>query len=655
MAKVECHKIQQSNSQSKTLIYKTFLHKGRYLRNKDTERVWECIDRDCKGKIIEDLATETYTVDTAHSNNPHDEEDVQSLIDREYLLQRMLWELEHGHHNESKHDTYRRVLRNNPSKAYCMRSYEKDARKRLGYHVTNEDKPLPGSFENFEPAVKNDPMARCNYWKRKLLEAEKMFKSRNRKGKWGHTLTSLENDPKKTQQLLRQKRSDLVKLLKEVDDLEKLTHLQDPEFKTRATEDFYLGGGPNGEFQVFGDRKALQNMQGLKLASFDGTFSGTPIHGKGGKSSRYYQLWVFFGVAKPTSNRQTLSSVQTIWVLMRHKSNEAYKAALKWMVQEGILKDNATWDVMCDFEIAERSAIEAVLKKVTLKGCYYHYTKRLYKNLRDHGLAKFYKDNTSFMNWVRQFMLLALAPIEMIPKIAKELYEEKTLLKRFEEWKMTATEQSNVRTWIAYWRNTWENKKYKISAWAVSDIKVRTNDMTESQNASMKHTLSVHATLWIFIEKLQEVAADSVLRWEQFEKHGVTNLRKPDEREKNVQLIKARGLLEAGTITVDEFFERCSKAFHKKWQSLERMDQRMQQRMEQPEVTWEEEEEEKESELATVKPASSNRNVRLSEESDDDTQMNEDNEEPQVAHAGVKRSAKDISPSDFWANKRRKK
>ena len=172
--KPETKIIQKANSQKETYIRGDRGYKYDYIREKKQEMVWRCEARHCNAKLITKMNKEFVRCEGIHNTklNPHKKMDTEN-VDYEFLMERMMWENENRKLNQSSSDIFHRVCRENPSKAYAAESFGKSAERRFRHRRTKKRKPLPGSFEKFESEVENDPLARCNFWKRKQREAAK--------------------------------------------------------------------------------------------------------------------------------------------------------------------------------------------------------------------------------------------------------------------------------------------------------------------------------------------------------------------------------------------------------------------------------------------------------------------------------------------------
>lgn len=233
---------------------------------------------------------------------------------------------------------------------------------------------------------------------------------------------------------------------------------------------------------------------------------------------------------------------------------------------------------MTDFESAERLAFEKVFKNAKLSTCFFHYCQNLYKNISIKGLSTAYKKIDSFMGWVRDFMLMALLPMHLAQEHMKMVMDPEEMKKKYEEWRFNDVWQEKVRLWLEeYWFKTYGSPTatFKMRVWAVDDLDLRTNDVTESQNRVLFRKVGMaHPPFWKWVSKLREVAADSHLRLLQWEKHKRCGPRRLGERTKNWWLQRARDLLDLDAVDTVEYLKLCSQAMSGCWMSLERSESR---------------------------------------------------------------------------------
>ena len=130
----------------------------------------------------------------------------------------------------------------------------------------------------------------------------------------------------------------------------------------------------------------------------DGTFKSAP--------KLFYQLYVIFGVVD--DRKLPLS-----WVLLKNKTNGIYRRMLqifKMELQRKNLQLTVT-EVVCDFELGFKSAIETDFPQVRLWGCYFHFTKALLKKMKDLRLFIHYRDDPLLNGFLIKIFAIGYLPV----------------------------------------------------------------------------------------------------------------------------------------------------------------------------------------------------------------------------------------------------
>ena len=68
-------------------------------------------------------------------------------------------------------------------------------------------------------------------------------------------------------------------------------------------------------------------------------------------------------------------------------------------------------EVVCDFELGFKSAIETDFPQVRLWGCYFHFTKALLKKMKDLGLFIHYRDDPFLNGFLRKNFAIGYLPV----------------------------------------------------------------------------------------------------------------------------------------------------------------------------------------------------------------------------------------------------
>ena len=71
----------------------------------------------------------------------------------------------------------------------------------------------------------------------------------------------------------------------------------------------------------------------------------------------------------------------------------------------------AVTEIVCDFELVFKSAIETDFTQVRLWGCYFHFTKALLKKMKDLGLFIHYGDDPLLKGFLRESFAIGYLPV----------------------------------------------------------------------------------------------------------------------------------------------------------------------------------------------------------------------------------------------------
>ena len=109
---------------------------------------------------------------------------------------------------------------------------------------------------------------------------------------------------------------------------------------------------------IFSSDWQLELMANCTTLLSDATFNSAP--------KLFYQLYVFFGVVD--DRKLPLS-----WVLLKNKTTRIYRPMSQIFKRELQRKNSqlTVTEIVCDFELGFKSAIETDFKQVRLWGCYF--------------------------------------------------------------------------------------------------------------------------------------------------------------------------------------------------------------------------------------------------------------------------------------------
>ena len=238
---------------------------------------------------------------------------------------------------------------------------------------------------------------------------------------------------------------------------------------------------------IFGSSYMLSKLNSSTDIHFDATFKIVP--------RLFYQLLTIF----IHINQLTIPALH---VLMTNKSETLYNALLL-AIRELIPDFNPVFAVG-DFEIASRNAFIQSFPCVTLIGCWFHFTKALFDNIKKLGRYKLYKSNQIFREWVRKLMALPLLPEEEIHKVyislelpTSELGDSaKELIKKFRTYLNRTWISGNVSLSVFYYENA-------------------TNNGPESYHKSLKSYIKTpHPNVWKLMAYLNNIITDNDIEFQ---------------------------------------------------------------------------------------------------------------------------------------------
>lgn len=129
---------------------------------------------------------------------------------------------------------------------------------------------------------------------------------------------------------------------------------------------------------------------------------------------------------------------------------------------------------MCDFEKAVWQAVHLVLPFVQVKGCGFHWTQCLFRQLKKLGLVSAYRSDKNVKILCKQVLCLHLLPV---CKIQNAFF---CLLNSVSSVTNDRDTQKLLKKWFGYVHRTWiTNANWPISSWCQHYRKLRTNNDVE--------------------------------------------------------------------------------------------------------------------------------------------------------------------------------
>lgn len=221
----------------------------------------------------------------------------------------------------------------------------------------------------------------------------------------------------------------------------------------------------------------LTQMAKIKVYQCDGTFQCCPL-----PFLQLYSIHGDFG-----SDEEHTRMVPLIYVLLNSKTEKTYITLFE------ILKQNIPgWEpskFMTDFEQAAMNAISTVFPSVEVKGCYFHFSKNVWKKAKDLHLTK----DAITRRHVRLSSLLPLLPRDLISEGWCYIMED-------------SPETGAIEAFNNYMVSQWLEDESFVDTWCVFSERHRTTNPVESWHMKLNTTVPKNANLYQLLKALKEDA-----------------------------------------------------------------------------------------------------------------------------------------------------
>ena len=208
---------------------------------------------------------------------------------------------------------------------------------------------------------------------------------------------------------------------------------------------------------------------------------------------QFYQLWTIFIVV----NHHVFPAIHC---LLTGKSQELYESLL---VKIQSLIPHFHPDVsMSDWEMAARNAFKSTFHGIRLKGCWFHYTQRIWKHVQKANLKHSYNNNVEIQNFVRYIMALPFLPPDTILQIFNQI---DTLDLNLQDDEL----MNKVKKIKLYVKRQWIDRlpPEELSIW---DQEMTTNNGAESYHGRLKSLIKCNKPrIWNFLAILNNIITDT--------------------------------------------------------------------------------------------------------------------------------------------------
>jgi len=130
--------------------------------------------------------------------------------------------------------------------------------------------------------------------------------------------------------------------------------------------------------------------------------------------------------------------------------------------------------VVCDFEIALKIAVETELPNTRVAGCYFHFCQSLWRKIQELGLSQMYRWRRKVRKLLRKMMAIGHLPTNIVR-------QNVNLLQTARGTRRLINRYPAMGDFFTYFRNSYLDGQFPIALWNVYDrgIDCRTNNIVE--------------------------------------------------------------------------------------------------------------------------------------------------------------------------------
>ena len=191
----------------------------------------------------------------------------------------------------------------------------------------------------------------------------------------------------------------------------------------------------------------------------------------------------------------SLKQIPLMFVVMSGKCKKDYKCVLRAI--NNLLPSCAVRTITIDFEAAIWSAICSVFPKVSILGCYFHWTQAVWRKVQELGLQLLYNNDNKTHKFICKLLPLPYLPAEYIEPVFTALQAKATTVP--------------LQQLTQYISNTWiDSTIWPIPSWSVFGRYTRTNNDAEGWHYQMnakaeKGQLSFYMLITLLFEESKSV------------------------------------------------------------------------------------------------------------------------------------------------------
>ncbi|RVE51164.1 hypothetical protein evm_004129 [Chilo suppressalis] len=190
----------------------------------------------------------------------------------------------------------------------------------------------------------------------------------------------------------------------------------------------------------------------------------------------------------------------SVFVLCSNQTTELYKGIWNFLLERVPgFKTNLKY-IMMDFERALIKSVKETMPLVTIRGCWFHFTRAISCHWQDLGLKNV--SSSSVQDILSLAWVLPLLP-EKHFSTAIEFYKKKAD-------QVEPEYQDSVNKFIDYLKNQWLWIAGIVSLWGSP---TRTNNICKSFHRWLTQRLGSHSNFYVFIDKLTNGIAEIEEKW----------------------------------------------------------------------------------------------------------------------------------------------
>ena len=159
-----------------------------------------------------------------------------------------------------------------------------------------------------------------------------------------------------------------------------------------------------------------------------------------------------------------------------------------------------------DYELAEMNSFKHVFKNIKVRGCHFHYTQAILKNIQAHKLIQEYSINLELKSWLNYLKALPFARPENVASLWEFLSKVRPL----------TTVPKDLDNFCSYFKNQWiSNPKLSVFEWNHFDnFGARTTNNNENYNGKVNNYIDCpHPNIFSFINTFKGLETSAVLRY----------------------------------------------------------------------------------------------------------------------------------------------